>query len=137
MKKVLVLTLAVFLTLTIVGTAAAQTEVRIAGFGGNDQAIVEELIARFVQPELEGEIEVVYEPVADNFQQVLLNSLSAGTAADLFYMDIFWAQSLIDNGLVEPLNDYLAESEVLKRDDIVENLIDGFTYDDQVYGIPG
>lgn len=136
MRKVLVLTLAVFLTLTVVGTAAAQTEVRIAGFGGNDQSIVEELIARFVQPELEGEIEVVYEPVADNFQQVLLNSLSAGTAADLFYMDIFWAQSLIDNGLVEPLNDYLAESEVLKKDDIVENLINGFTYDGQVYGIP-
>ncbi|MFW6273982.1 MAG: ABC transporter substrate-binding protein [Halanaerobium sp.] len=136
MRKYLVLGLVLFLTLTIVGTAAAETEVRISGFGGNDQSIVEELLARFVEPELEGEIEVVYEPVADNFQQVLLNSLSAGTGADLFYMDIFWAQSLIDNDLVEPLNDYLEDSDVLKRDDIVDNLIDGFTYDDKVYGIP-
>ena len=57
MKKVLILSLVLFLTLTIVGTAAAQTEVRIAGFGGNDQAIVEELLARFVEPELEEDIE--------------------------------------------------------------------------------
>lgn len=72
MRKFLVLSLVLFLTLTVVGTAAAQTEVRIAGFGGNDQTIVEELLARFVEPEVEGEIEIVYEPVADNFQQVLL-----------------------------------------------------------------
>ena len=136
MKKALIFTLALLLAFTMTGPTFAATEVRISGFGGNDQVIVEELLARFVEPELEGEIDVVYEPVADDFQQVLLNSLSAGTAADLFYMDIFWARSIIEEGLVEPLDSYLADSDSLKADHIVDNLLDGFTHEDQLYGIP-
>ncbi|MCX7882712.1 MAG: ABC transporter substrate-binding protein [Brevinematales bacterium] len=119
----------------VVGLGFSQTTVRIMGFGGIDQNIVEELIAKFVTPKLKG-IKVVYEPVQGDYQQVLLNSLSAGTVADLFYMDIFWAQNVIKSGRVEPLDSYLANSKILKKGDIIPSLINAFTVDGKVYGIP-
>ncbi|MCF8001444.1 MAG: ABC transporter substrate-binding protein [Halanaerobiales bacterium] len=137
MKKITIFVLAVFLIISASSLAFAETEVRISGFGGLDQNIVEELIANFVKPELEDEeISVTYEPIADNYQSVLLNSLSAGTAADLFYMDIFWAQNVISKGLVEPLDSYLKESDMLAKDDIIDSLVEGFTYEGKLYGIP-
>ena len=56
-KRVLTLLTAIALTVAVAmcaGAASADVQVRIAGFGGVDLAIVEELIARFVQPKLKG-----------------------------------------------------------------------------------
>lgn len=104
MKRIGLVVLAAFLLTSLV---AAQ-EVRIGGFGGNDTIIVEEMLELFVRPALEGTgIRVIYEPVADDYQRFIVNALSAGTAPDLFYMDIFWAGSLMRSGTVEPLNAYL------------------------------
>ena len=115
----------------------AETEVRIVGWGGTDQSIVEELINLFVVPELADEgIIAVYEPIVDDFQKNLINSLSAGTAGDLFYMDIFWAEYIIKAGQVEPLDDYLAKSDVISKEDIIPSLLDAFTFDGKAYGIP-
>ncbi|WP_324715603.1 ABC transporter substrate-binding protein [Carboxydochorda subterranea] len=115
----------------------AATVVRVSGWGGTDIAIVEELISRFVKPVVEKEgIEVKYEPIAEDFAGFLTNSLSAGTAPDLFYMDIFWAEPLIAAGRIEPLDDYLARSKVLHKQDILPNLLQAFTYKGKVYGIP-
>jgi len=47
---------------------AAEVKIRVAGFGGTDTAIVEELIARFVQPNLTG-IQVAYEPIPDAYDK--------------------------------------------------------------------
>ena len=78
----------------LVTSAAAAQRIRIGGHGGNDTIIVEEMIELFVRPALEGTgITVQYEPVADDYQRFIVNALSAGTAPDLFYMDIFWAGS--------------------------------------------
>jgi len=115
----------------------AETEVRIVGWGGTDQSIVEELINKFVVSELAAKgITAIYEPIVDDFQKNLINSLSAGTAGDLFYMDIFWAEYIIKAGQVEPLDDYLAKSTVISKDDIIPSLLDGFSFDGKAYGIP-
>ena len=128
--------LALVMVLLVTSAAAAQ-QIRIGGHGGNDTIIVEEMIELFVRPALEGTgITVQYEPVADDYQRFIVNALSAGTAPDLFYMDIFWAGSLIRSGAVEPLNDYLEKSTVLKAEDFIPSLVDAFTVDGQVYGIP-
>lgn len=132
MKRCWLLVIGVFAMLSL---GFGQTTVRIMGFGGIDQNIVEELIAKFVTPKLKG-VKVVYEPVQGDYQQVLLNSLSAGTVADLFYMDIFWAQNVIKSGRVEPLDSYLATSKILKKEDIIPSLINAFTVNGKVYGIP-
>lgn len=134
MKRILVVALTLFL---LCGFSATAQEIRIAGFGGNDTAIVEELLDLFVRPALETEgINIVYEPIADDYQRYIVNALSAGTAPDLFYMDIFWAEAVVRTGSVEPLDSYLASSSVLKAEQIIPALLDAFTFDGQVYGVP-
>ena len=137
MKRNLSILLIVSMLLVFSAVSMAETEVRIVGWGGTDQSIVEELINKFVVPELADKgITAVYEPIVDDFQKNLINSLSAGTAGDLFYMDIFWAEYIIKAGQVEPLDNYLAKSEVLNKDDIIPSLLDAFTFEGKVYGIP-
>ena len=137
MKKSLSILLIVSMLLIFSAVSMAETEVRIVGWGGTDQSIVEELINLFVVPELADEgIIAVYEPIVDDFQKNLINSLSAGTAGDLFYMDIFWAEYIIKAGQVEPLDDYLAKSDVISKEDIIPSLLDAFTFDGKAYGIP-
>lgn len=133
MKRI---SLTLVVVLLLASVASAQ-QVRIGGHGGLDTVIVEEMIELFVRPVLEGTgITVQYEPIADDYQRYIINALSAGTAPDLFYMDIFWAESLMRSGTVEPLNAYLDKSALLQPDDIIASLLDAFTIDGQIYGIP-
>jgi len=137
MKRNLSILLIVSMLLVFSAVSMAETEIRIVGWGGVDQSIVEELINLFVVPELADKgITAIYEPIVDDFQKNLINSLSAGTAGDLFYMDIFWAEYIIKAGQAEPLDNYLAKSDVLSKDDIIPSLLDAFTFDGKVYGIP-
>jgi multiple sugar transport system substrate-binding protein len=137
MKRNLSILLIVSMLLIFSAVSMAETEVRIVGWGGTDQSIVEELVNKFVVPELAAKgITAVYEPIVDDFQKNLINSLSAGTAGDLFYMDIFWAEYIIKAGQVEPLDDYLAKSTIISKDDIIPSLLDAFAFDGKVYGIP-
>ncbi len=137
MKKNLSILLIVSMLLIFSAVSMAETEVRISGTGGIDLSIVEELIESFVVPELAGTgITAIYEPIVDDYQGNLINTLSAGTAADLFYMDIFWAEYIIKSGQVEPLDDYLAKSTVISKDDIIPSLLDAFSFDGKAYGIP-
>ncbi|HBG02506.1 MAG TPA: ABC transporter substrate-binding protein, partial [Firmicutes bacterium] len=118
-------------------SAASAQQARIGGHGGTDTVILEEMIELFIRPALEGTgITVQYEPIADDFQRYIVNALSAGTAPDLFYLDSFWAGSVMRSGTVEPLNAYLEKSTVLRGEDIVRSLLDAFTIDGQIYGIP-
>ncbi|MCK4258232.1 MAG: ABC transporter substrate-binding protein [Halanaerobiales bacterium] len=136
MKKNLVLLLSVLLV-TVMSFGVYAVEVRIAGHGGSDLAVVEELIAKFVTPKVADEgIKVIYEPIADDYQRYIVNALSAGTGPDLFYMDTFWAEAIIRAGVIEPLNEYLAKSNILHKEDIVESLLNAFTVDGKIYGIP-
>jgi len=124
-------------TITLGGKVAQAVTVRITGWGGTDTTIVEGLINEVVNPKLAGTgIKVDYEPVENDYQKVLLNELSAGTAPDLFYVDVNWAEPLMAAGELEPLDNYLVKSTVLKKDDIIPSLLSGFTYNGKVYGIP-
>lgn len=114
--------------------ALAQVQVRISGWGGTDVAIVSGLLKEVVQPKLDKEgIRVVYEPIEGDYTQWLFNALSAGTAPDLFYVDIFWSESLFATGKVEPLDRYFTRQEI---GEFLPNLIQAFTYQGRLYGIP-
>lgn len=137
MKRNLSILLIVSMLLIFSAVSMAETEVRIVGFGGIDLSIVEELIESFVVPELAGTgITAIYEPIVDAYEANLINTLSAGTAGDLFYMDIFWAEYIIKAGQIEPLDDYLAKSIVISKDDIIPSLLNAFSFDGKAYGIP-
>ncbi len=107
MRKLLIAVLA------LLSLALAQTQVRISGWGGTDIAIVNGLLKEVVQPKLDREgIRVVYQPIEGDYTQWLFNALSAGTAPDLFYVDIFWSESLFASGKVEPLEAYFTKGRV-------------------------
>ena len=82
------------------------------------------------------DVKIIYEPQEGDYLKAILNSLSAGTAADIFYMDIYWAKNIMNTGTVEPLDSYIAKSTILKKEDLFQNLIEAFTYDGKLYGIP-
>lgn len=137
MKRVFGVAISLCLVLALNCLPMAATQVRVMGFGGNDLAIMEEMIQKFVNPQLKNQgISAVYEPIADNYQQQLTTALSSGTAADLFYVDIFWAQGLIETGAIEPLDTYLSRSKVLRKGDIIPSLLAAFTHKGRIYGIP-
>ncbi|ADW21826.1 MULTISPECIES: extracellular solute-binding protein [Thermus] len=120
--------------LAMLGLTLAQTQVRISGWGGTDIAIVNGLLKEVVQPKLDREgIRVIYQPIEGDYTQWLFNALSAGTAPDLFYVDIFWAESLFATGRVEPLDAHFSKQEV---GEFLPNLVQAFTYRGKLYGIP-
>ena len=131
MKKLLV----TLVTLALVGFGSAQTEVRIAGFD-IDASNVNQVLDEVVRPMLEeqgADVEVVYEPIAGDFAQYLTNALSAGTAPDLFYVDIFWSNSVIGSGEVAPIGDLLPNGY---EGAFLDTLVSAYTIDGNLYGIP-
>ncbi len=114
----------------LVGMAQAQT-VRIMGYGGSDPAVVQRLLDEVVGAQLAGEgITVQYEPIETDYNQVLTNALSAGTAADVFYIPGETAPGIIATGKVLPITDLVDTSP------FIPSLMEVYTVDGEVYGIP-
>ena len=112
-------------------TALAQTTIRITGYGGQDPAIVNRLINEVIGDKLSAEgITVQYEPVEGDYNAGLFNALSAGTAGDVFYIPAETAPGILATGTVLPLND------VVDTSPFIDTLLEPFTVDGQVYGIP-
>ncbi len=109
--------------------AQAQT-VRVSGFGGSDPAVVNGLLNDVLADEIAAlGIEVEYAPTDGDYSQFILNALSAGTAPDLFYTDIFWSRSIFTPGQAAPVdNPELAAA-------LLPSLVDAFTYEGQLYSV--
>ena len=130
MKRFLVAGLA----LSLLGAASAQTTVRLAGFGGDNTAVVSNLLKEVVNPALEKDnIKAVYEGIEGDYNASLLNALSAGTAADLFYVDVNVSEPIFASGKVEPLDKYFSKADTAP---FISSLIQSFTVNGKLYGIP-
>ena len=129
MKKTFFVLVALLL---VVGCGSAQTTtVRIMGYGGQDPAVVQRLLDEVVGAQLEQEgITVQYEPLEGDYNAALTNALSAGTAADVFYVPDSTAPGLIATGKVLPLDGVIDTSPFL------DNLVEVYRVDGQVYGVP-
>jgi len=122
------------LAVAALGVASAQTVVKLQGFGGNDTAILSGLIKEVVNPALEKEgIKAEYQGIEGDYKAALLNALSAGTAADLFYVDVNWSEPIFASGKVEPLDSYFSKAD-LKA--FIPSLLQAFSYKGKVYGLP-
>lgn len=127
MRRVL---LTVALLALVAGAVQAQT-IRIMGYGGSDPAVVQRLLDEVVGAQLAAEgITVQYEPIETDYNQVLTNALSAGTAADVFYIPGETAPGIIATGKVLAINDLVDTSA------FIPSLMDVYTVDGNVYGIP-
>lgn len=117
------------LSLLALTTAASAVDVRISGWGGAEVALVNGLITDVLAEDLKAaDINVVYEPVDGDFSQFITNALSAGTAPDLFYTDIFWSRAAFGTGKVEATTGDTAP--------FAPNLIEAFTFDGKVMALP-
>ena len=116
---------------TTVATVVGAETVTVGGFGGSDPVVVNGLITDVMAEEIAAAgIEVEYTPVDGDFSQFILNALSAGTAPDLFYTDIFWSDAIFGAGQAQPVADQ-SVTEVL-----LPQLVDAFSRDGQLMGIP-
>ena len=78
----------------------------------------------------------VEEKVYNDYDTQLMTDLVGGTAPDVFYVDVSNVPSLANQGVLEPLDSYLAESDI-KTEDYYKPLLDAFKYtDDKLYGLP-
>ena len=133
MRKVLLALLIVGLVAGI-GLAQDKVTIRLAGYSG-DTPLMQDVLARFVADKIPG-VEVVWEPITEDFLAFVLRTLSAGTAPDIFYVDVGWAKTVEKTGLVEPLDDYMANSAVLNKGDLIPALKNAFTSDGKLYAVP-
>lgn len=117
------------LALALLGGAFGQ-QVRIMGYGGQDPAIKVRLLDEVIGATLAAEgITFTYEPLEGDYNAALFNALSAGTAADIFYIPVETAPGIIDTGKVLPL-DGLVDTSVF-----IDSLVEAYTVDGNVYGI--
>jgi multiple sugar transport system substrate-binding protein len=119
----------------IVEVPAEQTEIRLSGWVSSpaETALLESLLYRFSVEN--PDILVKYEPITGDYRQALLTAIASGTEPDVFYMDIFWWEELARNDTILPLDDLMASTGTSKED-FIPSLIDAFTFNGQVYGIP-
>lgn len=127
MKKALFVSLAV---LVAAGAASAQTTIKINGYGGQDPAIVGDLINRFVKPALaKDKITVVYQPLQGDYNQQLTTLLAAGNAGDVFYVPGETLDGYVATGKLLPLNG------VVNTTPFIKSLNDAFTRGGKTYAV--
>lgn len=116
---------------TALPISANTTEVTIAGWGGNDVVVVNKLVSEVMVDELKrAGITVKYLPIEGDFSQYIINSLSANTAPDAFYIDTVFATPLINSGKVAAIGPSLK----ILSESIIPNLNQAFSAG-KLYGI--
>ena len=115
------------------GLAQETVTIRLAGYSG-DTPLMQDVLARFVNGVIPG-VQVVWEPITEDYLAFVLRTLSAGTAPDIIYIDLYWAKTVVETGLIQPLDDFIAASPVISREDLIPVLADAFTFDGQLYAI--
>jgi multiple sugar transport system substrate-binding protein len=114
----------------LAGTASAET-VKVAGFGGSDPVVINGLLKEVLADEIAAAgLTVEYTPVDGDFSQFILNALSAGTAPDLFYVDIFWSDAIFAAGQASLVADQSVSAAMLP------SLAEAFSRDGKLMGIP-
>lgn len=104
--------------------------VRIMGYGGQDPAVVVRLLDEVIGADLKAKgIELRYEPLEGDYNAMLYNALSAGTAGDIVYIPGETAPGIIATGKILPLDGRIDPKP------FIPSLIETFTVDGKLYGI--
>ena len=127
-----------FLVVILFVTALAFSEVvvRLGGWPSSpvEQKALQAAVDEF-NKEYAGKIKIVYEPIPGNYKVKLTAMLSAGTAPDIFYVDVNWAEEFFSKGVIEPLDFYIKMYK-LDLDDFYPSLLKAFEYKGHIYGLP-
>jgi multiple sugar transport system substrate-binding protein len=115
---------------------ALQGEVRFSGFRSSDaeEQLLEATLASFA--EAYPNIAVTYEPIPEGYVDQMTAQFSAGEPPDLFYVQAEFANAWMEDGLLEPLDPYLAGNPEFDVDPFYDPLLAAFQFDGQTYGLP-
>jgi multiple sugar transport system substrate-binding protein len=115
--------------------SGAKIRIRLSGYTGNpvETDLLSALVAEFNRSQ--SGIEAVYEPVPGQYYPKILTMLVAGTAPDVFYLDIAYFQPFLAKNILRPLDLYLTRSAV-RAEQFLPSLWAAFTHEGRVYGIP-
>lgn len=115
------------------GTGALTGEIKVSGWVSSpaEDKLVTDALDAFMKAN--PGVTAKWEPIAKDYETVLKTNLAAGTEADIFYVDVFWAESIIKAGRLRALDDLMAKTNTKKEDFA---LIDAFSSGGKVYGIP-
>jgi multiple sugar transport system substrate-binding protein len=131
MKKATLISSILLLGLSASFSALAQNQTLvIAGRDGpTDTGLFQDVINKFVKPALAKDgIDVKFTPLGD-YDKTLLNQLSAGTAADLFYLPDNTAAGLVKSGNI------LALDGIINTSDFIPSLTNIYKFGGKQYGI--
>lgn len=131
------LALALTLTSGIPAAAAEQkVKLRLAGWFTLPVGIVEETVSARFSQYFHPNVEVTLEPVPyEQYVTKAQTQMAGGNAPDILWWDAFAAEPLMAKGALKPLDDYMDRYDV-RRTDFLGPLLDAFTYQGKVYGIP-
>lgn len=115
--------------------ATEGTTITVGIWSGTDaeETAREEMFADFTE-ETGINVEV---RVYTDYETQLKTDLVGGTAPDVFYVDASIAPSLIEEGVLAPLDDFIAETEDFNADDFYTPAFEAFTGENgSQYGLP-
>lgn len=115
---------------------ADEDVVRLSGWVTSPQEdeLVRTIVDDYVQTD--GAYDVEYNPIQANYIEKIQLMLGTGTAPDVFMLEAFWAPSLIEYDTLLPLNDLIDSSPEFGLQDFEPALLEAFTVDGKIYGIP-
>lgn len=130
------LILGVLVLFAVTGLFAA-TRIVISGWPGNpvEEATIKRAVDTFnATIGKQKNIQVVWEPIAGDYKQVLMTRLSGGTGPDLFYVDVYVFEELARANVLLPLDTYIRRDN-FDINDFYTSLVDAFKFQGRTLGI--
>ncbi len=105
------------------------------GYTGPDRPAVEQIVATFNESHDDIQIKMEIMPW-DSLYQKLMSALVAGNGPDIIGYSISRVPEYADAGRLQKLDDYLASSSEISKDNLVAGLLDGASFEGSIYGVP-
>lgn len=123
-------------TFAVVAQAEGKTEVVFwNGYTGSDQPVLEEIVNDFNASQDQIEIKMEIMPW-DTLYQKLMPAMIAGNAPDIIGMSVTRYSEYALAGKLEPLDSYIAKSEVIQPDNMVSGLYNAGKCNGAQYAVP-
>ena len=118
-----------------------ETVLRVLNWGSTEEeSIANDAIARFNEDHPDVKVEQTCVPVTEwsDFIQKWITMTTSGEAPDVINLGLEAAQMAVDNELIQPLDDIVADDDYLSelKDEYAESLLEGFSVDGKLYGLP-
>jgi len=113
-----------------------KTTIKFSYWGGDtDQARLEKIRDAFYEEYDDIEIELINLPEPPEYDQKQMVMMSSGESYDVIQLaESSYAFAARD--VLEDLTPYIEEDDEIDLDDYYENVIDAYTHDDQIFGLP-